>query len=87
MDDIRTEVVEVPRDESGGCSRFWPGGVRRKGGMSVALAFMLNTGTSRVFVLVENTGNGSMSRPEGRRREYRMPRTGADWGVLAMKPY
>lgn len=61
MDDIKTEVVEVPRDESGGCSRFWPGGVRRKGGMSVALAFISNSGTSRVVVLV-NTRSGSTPR-------------------------
>ncbi len=52
MDDIRTKVAFLPWDESGGLSRSWPDGVRCIGGMSVVLAFILNSGTSRVVVLV-----------------------------------
>ena len=45
-------------DEFGGRSRFWPDGVRRTGGMSVVQAFISNSGTSHVVVLVETQGTG-----------------------------
>lgn len=44
-------VGGLPRDESDGYSRPWSGSVRRRGGMSVVLAFISNRGTSRVVVL------------------------------------
>jgi len=84
--DIRTGVDGLLRDESGGFSRFWPDGVRRIGGMSVVLAFISNSGTSRVVVLVGIHREREYVEAKSRRREYRMSRTGADWGVLAMKP-
>ena len=51
-------VAGLSRDKSGGRSRFWPGGVRRKVGVSVVLAFISNSGTSRVVDLVETQGTG-----------------------------
>jgi hypothetical protein len=77
-DDIRTGVATSPWDEPGGWSRSWPGGVRRKGGMSVVLAFERNSGTSRVVVSLVTEGTGVR---RGRKPKARVP-DAAHWGGL-----
>ena len=56
--DIRTRAVRQPWDEPGGWSRSWPGGVRRKGGMSVVRAFGRKHGNQscRRPLVIEGTG-------------------------------
>jgi hypothetical protein len=44
---IGTGVGSLPRDESGGCLRSWPGGVRHEGGASSVQAPVRNVGTPR----------------------------------------
>ena len=51
--DICTKGAPLPWDESGGLLRSWPGGVRCIGGISVVQALLLNSGTSRVVVVVK----------------------------------
>ncbi len=63
LDDIKTGIGPLSRDEHGGKTRSWPCGVRRKGGMSVVWALERNSGTSRV-VAPASAGNGSTPRPE-----------------------
>ena len=74
----------LSRDEPGGVTRSWPGGVRRKGGKNVVWALVRNSGTSRV-VASPKWWEREHAEAESRRREYRMRRTGADQGVVAMK--
>jgi hypothetical protein len=45
VDDIGTGVGILSRDESGGCLRSWPGGVRHEGGASSGQAPVRNVGT------------------------------------------
>ena len=47
VDGIETGVGSLPRDESGGCLRSWPGGVRHEGGASPVQAPVRNVGTPR----------------------------------------
>jgi len=58
-----------------GWSRSWPGGVRRKGGMSVVRAFVRNSGTSRAVV---SQGGGTGVR-RGRKLKARVP-DAVHWG-------
>jgi hypothetical protein len=45
VDGIGTGAGILPRDESGGCLRSWPGGVRHEGGASPVQAPVRNAGT------------------------------------------
>src|ERR1041385_5167963 len=45
VDGIGTGVGSLPWDESGGCLRSWPGGVRHEGGASSVQAPVRNVGT------------------------------------------
>jgi hypothetical protein len=47
VDGIGTGAGILPRDESGGCLRSWPGGVRHEGGASPVQAPVRNVGTVR----------------------------------------
>src|SRR5215470_10523938 len=43
-DDIKTGVCEELRDGSGGCPLYWPGGVRREGGVSLICGYYTKRG-------------------------------------------
>jgi len=45
---IGTGVGSLPRDESGGCLRSWPGGVRHEGGASSVQAPVRNVGCAGI---------------------------------------
>lgn len=47
VDGIGTGAGILPRDESGGCLRSWPGGVCHEGGASPGQALVRNVGTPR----------------------------------------
>jgi len=44
---IGTGVGSLPRDESGGCLRSWPGGARHEGGASPVCGFRTERGVRR----------------------------------------
>jgi hypothetical protein len=46
--DIETGVSMQSRDESGGCPSYWPGGVRRAGGVSPVCGCSAERGKARV---------------------------------------
>jgi hypothetical protein len=46
--DIETGVSMRPRDESGGCPIYWPGGVRHAGGVSLVCGFYVERGKACV---------------------------------------
>jgi len=46
--DIETGVSMQSRDESGGCPSYWPGGVRRAGGVSPVCGCCAERGKARV---------------------------------------
>jgi len=80
---IRTRAVRQSWDEPGEWSRSWPGGVRRKGGMSVGRAFGWNTGTSRAVVPLVTEGAGVR---RGRKPKARVP-DAVHWGGLRRSSY
>ena len=48
VDGIGTGAGILPRDESGGCLRSWPGGVRHEGGASPVQAPVRNVGCAGI---------------------------------------
>ena len=76
VDGIRTRVEALPWDEPGRLSRSWPGGVRRKGGVSVVRALGWNTGTSRAVASLATEGTGVR---RGRKPKARVP-DAVHWG-------
>jgi len=66
----------MPWDEPGRLSRSGPGGVRRKGGMSVVRALVQNSGTSRTVVPLVTGGTGVR---RGRKPKARVP-DAVHWG-------
>ena len=66
------------RDEPGGWSRSWSGGVRCRGGMSVVRALVRNSGTSRVVVPLIM---GEREYAEAEKLKVRVP-DAAHWGGL-----
>ncbi len=64
------------RDKSGGVTRSWPGGVRRKGGKNVVRALVRNSGTSRAVASPGTVGTGVR---RGRKPKARVP-DAAHWG-------
>jgi hypothetical protein len=46
--DIKTRVSMQSWDESGGSPSYWPGGVRRAGGVSLVCGFCVERGKARV---------------------------------------
>lgn len=56
FDDIETEEGTHLRDEAGGLPVYCPGGVRHKGGASLAQALVRNMGTCRSDSAVSSTG-------------------------------
>ena len=73
----------MPWDEPGGLSRSWPGGVRRKGGMSVVRALAQNSGTSRAVAPLVAGGTGVR---RGRKLKARVP-DAAHWGGSGRSSY
>jgi hypothetical protein len=67
-----------PGTSLAGGSRFWPGGVRCKGGMSVVRALVRNSGTSRAVASLVTEGTGVR---RGRKPRARV-RDAAHWGGL-----
>ena len=67
-----------PGTSLAGSSRSWPGGVRRKGGMSMMLALVRNSGTSRAVAPLMTGGTGVR---RGRRPKARVP-DAVHWGGL-----
>jgi hypothetical protein len=90
VDGIGTGAGILPRDESGGCLRSWPGGVRHEGGASPGQAPVRNVGTPRRDAAGRRVEagrcKGGLQAAETARGRVPMRGRGADRLVVAVKP-